>query len=257
MRGAGARPAQAVSPKTGMSRNRTERDYAVTAARSRLTPLLPFADPFEVFVEDIPVISANEAILTVATDDDGSATATVFEADMLANITATDLVDAAVDLSVSCLATDPTKFGVGQHDIDCTVTDSAGNSATTTFVLDVTDRFDINFKPPKGNVRAGSTVPLNWFYTESGTTTRADTSNFVISISWSGPYLDDLCTKPDPDDFISGIAANDSGSSYFRYSASKHEWIYSWQTPISPGIHKVFITPPGETDAATVCFNLR
>jgi len=207
------------------------------------------SDPFLV-----TVISVIDAILSVETDEGGGTTATVFESEMIANISATDL-------SISCLATDPAKFEVGEHDILCTVTDGAGNSAEANFVLDVSYRYGIDFKTPKGNVRAGSTVPLDWSYTQTvnGTTTKIDSSGLVVELFWSGPYLERSCTDPDqaPDVFDSGSDANDSGSSYFRYSSSKDEWQYSWQTPNRLGWHKIFISPPGEVDASTKCINLR
>ena len=62
------------------------------------------SDPFLV-----TVISVIDVILSVETDDDGGTTATVFESELIANITATDL-------SISCLATDSAEFEVGLCD---------------------------------------------------------------------------------------------------------------------------------------------
>jgi len=207
---------------------------------------------FDVLVEDVPTITALATPFSVTTDDDGGTTATVFEADLLANLAVSDQIDADTDLTTSCLAGVSAEFAIGSHDVTCTVTDTSGNIAETTFVLEVAYRYDFFFDLPKGKIKAGSTLPVDFYYEDDGT--RVDASAFSPSASWVGPYEKPGCVNEGAD-FSLGDG-NDSGSSSFRWSASKLITQFSWQSPSIPGNYKFTISPPG-TSASTVCVSLK
>ena len=209
------------------------------------------SDPFDVIVEDIPVITALEDTLVIPTN--GGATASVTNAELAANISVTDLVDADLSDAVMCLAEDPTEFAIGGYEIECSVTDSGGNTASTTFQLEVIFPYDVVIIDPKGNIKAGSTVPLDWYYTEAGTSNRIDSSAVNPMVAWFGPFSERTCTTGSDG---SGDGAEDSGSSSIRYIGSDDTWRLNWQTPSTPGWIKVVVTPPG-TDDYAACVRLR
>ncbi|MDH3430791.1 MAG: DUF5011 domain-containing protein [Gammaproteobacteria bacterium] len=208
--------------------------------------------PFDVLVEDIPIVEAIESTLTVPASNGSSAT--VFESDLVANVTATDLVDGDLSGAVTCLGTPSQEFDIGQYSIECSVTDSGGYSASATFTLDVIFPYDIVVLMPKGNIKPGSTVPLDWFYTLPGTTGPAiDSSAFAPVVQWFGAFTERTCTLGSDG---SGDGAEDSGSSAIRYSASDDTWRLNWQTPPKIGWFDVVITPPG-ADSMDLCIRLR
>ena len=209
-------------------------------------------------VEDVPTITVELDpscdCVPVETDDDGGTTATVFEADLVARLTVNDLITDPVDLTVSCLANDSAEFAIGSHDITCSVTDTAtpANSAFVTFPLVVAYRYDFFLDLPKGRIQAGSTLPVDFYYEDNGT--RVDASTFAPSASWVGPYENPGCVNEGANFGLGD--GNDSGSSSFRWSASKMLTQFSWQTPPIPGNYKFKISPPG-TSASTVCVSLK
>ena len=208
------------------------------------------SDPFLVLVEDVPEISVLSDTLTLPAAD--GSFATVSNAELAANIVATDRIDGNLSAAVSCLASDPTEFDIGEYPIDCSVTDSGGNTATASFTLEVVFPYDIVIEKLKGNIRAGSTVPVDWYYVEPGTNNRVDTSAFSPSVAWFGRF-GNQCAEPSSGD---GDGAEDSGSSDIRYSPSDDSWRLNWQTPPMSGWYKLVISPPG-TEMATECVRLR
>jgi hypothetical protein len=182
----------------------------------------------------------------------------VFETDLIELLTVNDFVTDPVDLTVSCLAEASAEFGIGSHDVTCTVTDTAAppqfempNSASITFPLVVSYRYDVVFDLPKGRLRAGSTLPVDFWYVEGNT--KIDASTFAPIASWTGPYEDTGCpaepgSSPGDGD---GMA---SGSSGYRWSASQSIWQFSWQTPLLKGAYDFTISPPGTIASTTpVC----
>jgi hypothetical protein len=138
-----------------------------------------------VVVEDRPTIEAIADPLAFNTDADGRPVATIFESDLIDNLTVSDLFPVDGVLTVTCPiipASGSAEFAVGSYDITCTAEDSRGNSADTTFSLDVLYRYNINLIPPKGRARAGSTVPLDWQYLDGGVP--IDSSAFVVGVTW-------------------------------------------------------------------------
>ncbi|MGI9202217.1 MAG: immunoglobulin-like domain-containing protein [Woeseiaceae bacterium] len=209
------------------------------------------SDPFDVLVEDIPVITALEGTVVIPTD--GGATASVSNSQLAANITVADQVNPDLSDAIVCLADDPTDFAIGEHTIECTVTDSGGNSASTTFQLEVVYPYDVVILPLKGNIKAGSTVPFDWYYVATGTTNPVNSSTVDPTVAWFGAFSDRNCTTGSDG---GGDGAEDSGSSSIRYSGSDDTWRLNWQTPSTPGWIKIVVTPPG-TDASSECVRLR
>ena len=164
-----------------------------------------------------------------------------------------DLIDDDLSGAVTCLETDPTDFAIGQHPIECSVTDSGGNSATASFTLEVIYPYDVVILPLKGNIKAGSTAPLDWYYVETGTSTKVDSSTVAPTVAWFGPFSERTCSTGSNG---SGDGAEDSGSSSIRYSSSDDTWRLNWQTPGMPGWFNVVVSPPG-SDASSVCIRLR
>jgi hypothetical protein len=173
----------------------------------------------------------------------------------LSGASATDLVDQ--DPLLSCEIVDPgadviddpttgtaliSAYGTWQ--VRCTATDSAtpANQSTETFNLNVAFAYDIKLFAPKGNIRAGSTVPLDWQYLNIDDPTIVEESGFIVpTVKWEGPFEGRSCAG-----VPGSIRGEDSGSSGFRYSASSATWQYSWQTPDQGGFsYVVTISPPG------------
>ena len=211
------------------------------------------SDPFEVLVEDIPVVTAISGTVTIATD--GSLAASVADAELAANISATDLVDGDLSNAAICLATDPQEFAIGQYTIECSVTDSGGYTGSTSFLLDVIYPFDVVILPLKGNIKAGSTVPVDWYYTLAGdpAAIAIDSSHVMPEVAWFGPFTERTCTIGSDG---SGDGAEDSGSSSIRYSPSDRSWRLNWQTPAKQNWYDLVVSPPG-SDASSVCVRLR
>jgi hypothetical protein len=140
--------------------------------------------------------------------------------------------------------------------VNCSVVDSTGNSASGSFNLEVSYRYNFNLIKPKGNIRAGSVVPLDWYYTDPAiNNAKVDSSQFNVSAEWSGVFSSNNCGGFS-DGTGNGTDAYDAGSSQFRYSSSNQTWQYSWKTPEGVGSYLLTIMPPGSL-ASTTCITLR
>ena len=173
---------------------------------------------------------------------------TVTEAQLDANVTVNDAIDGVLD-PVCTLAGGPFMIG-STYTATCTASDTAGNSATASFNVDIRFAYSVTIIVPNGNKRAGSVIPIDWYYSSGGA--RADSGGLPVSVSWLGPYATNNCSGP-TDNSGSG---QDAGSSNFRYSSSQQLWQYSWQTPNLPGSYWLIISPPGNDDSRE-CVNLR
>ena len=213
---------------------------------------------FDVIVEDVPTISAINAEFIVTTDE-GETTAIVYDVDLAANLTVSDQLDDETDLEITCFGTAGSAiFDIGLHDVTCSVTDTYGNSASTSFKINVRFAYDIELVLDKKVAKAGSSVPLEWQYLDWDTRLPVESLNIVAggtpTISWQKTTS---CSSPptggQSDD------GEDSGSSYFRYSAVDMLWRYNWQTPGTKGNYIVTVSPPGTgfgTNAAD-CVSLK
>ncbi len=216
---------------------------------------------FNVTVGDTtaPLVSADDIDIPVFT------AVVDVQVDFASEVTATDAVDG--DLLPSCTILNPGPGIVvngnvaeisdyGTWTASCSATDSSGNTGSATFSISVNFPFGIQLTLPKGNINAGSTVPIDWEYTDLATGIVVDSGFVTPAISWVGPYAsnDSTCSGA-----TSGMGSGeDSGSSAMRYSASQRKWQFSWQTPNLPGRYLLVIAPPGAADAdATACVRLR
>ena len=162
-------------------------------------------------------------------------------------------------MPVSCSRDDDpgstsTIFTYGSWGISCTASDSAGNVATAGFDVNVAFAYSIKLTIPKGNITAGSTVPLDWMYLDPDNGQPVASGSISPSVKWRGPYAGRNCAG-----LPGNIDGEDSGSSGFRYSDSQMTWQYSWQTPGQPGSYVVTISPPGTPlgTPASACVNLK
>ncbi len=206
-----------------------------------------------------PAISATP--LTVYTT---STSATVAETDLLPSITASDLVDGDFDpldgdaepVTVSCNIADPTVYPINEptaepnyYEITCTARDSRGNDADTILQLTVAFQYSVGFELPKGKLKAGSVLPVDFWYEEDGA--RIDASGIQPSASWFGPIDTQGC--PAEAGSTPGTG-EDAGSSRFRWEATGDFWQFNWQTPADIGLYEFTISPPGTSEASVpVC----
>jgi uncharacterized protein YjbI with pentapeptide repeats len=204
-----------------------------------------------------PTITFKQNPLMIKTDADGGLKATVINLISVLNdnVTATDNVDPSANLTVNCsLAGQASPLSIGSYPVSCTVADMTGNSTTGSFNLEVSFRFTFNLIKPKGNIRAGSVVPLDWYYTDPvNNNAKIDSSQFNVYAEWSGVFSSNTCAGTSDG---KGNGTNDAGSSQFRYSNSNQTWQYSWQTPQGTGSYLLTISPPSSL-ASTTCITLR
>jgi hypothetical protein len=146
---------------------------------------------------------------------------------------------------------------IGSYPVTYNVSDGAGYAAIeVTRTVDILFGYELHLQKPKGNIRAGSTVPLDWYYTVPGSSVKVDSLAFPgIVVSWLGPYSQSKCGGENQGDG-DGSEAEDSGSSGFRYSDSQKTWQYSWQTPELVGSYQLVISPPG-SEETWECVTLR
>jgi hypothetical protein len=215
-------------------------------------------------VEDLeaPVLDIPDATLTVGMDDLDAGTATV---DFLApdafgpgqSITAADNVD--TDVAIVCDPANGSVFSEGTTVVTCTASDdgpnaSGGvNSVQASFEVNVVFPWTIEIELPKGKLKGGSTLPVDFRYLLGNTV--VDSSAISPSVSWAGPFGANCSGAP------GDLAGEDSGRSGFRYSASSDTWQYSWQTPnVTESAWFVFtVAPPGTPlpSPASKCVNLK
>ena len=164
-------------------------------------------------------------------------------------ISATDVVDGN---SVAILCT-PTTLVLGANSVSCTATDSAGNEDTKSLTVTVELSYVIRIDPPKGNIRAGSTVPIDFRYLDRVSGQPIDSAGFSPSATWAG-FTDSSCMTPNG----RSMGSDDAGSSNFRYGFPT--WQYSWQTPsdASGSYLRFTVKPPNAPTAqSSICVRIR
>jgi hypothetical protein len=184
------------------------------------------------------------------------------------NVVVADVVDPSPALSCYVVnpgdpadmtnTANPQNFsGYGTSTVSCTAMDSSGNtSSAATFDIGVSFPYEIELILPKGQARAGSTIPIDFRYYLGNTL--IDSSSLSPLIQWIGPYgsNDSSCSNG-----TSGTGnGQDSGSSSLRYSASTDTYQFSWQTPdiSESAFFLLIVSPPGVGfDSATECVRLR
>jgi len=211
-------------------------------------------------VRTITVVDTLAPVITFAEDPLLRTTLGTSETiDYLANVSVTDALDGT--LAASCTVdgktvANPYAFPTDSvSTVSCTATDSNGNSATDSFEVRVSFAYQFNLVVPKGNIQAGSVLPIDWYYTLIGSTTHVDSSAFMVRADWFGPFTGRSCSGTNTGSG-DGSAAIDAGSSDFRYSASQATWQFSWQTPAMAGSYELRISPPGSAQSTT-CITLK
>lgn len=137
--------------------------------------------------------------------------------------TATDIVDANV--TADCTPASGAVFPIGTSTVTCTATDDAGNTATGSFKVTVEHLGFAGIFFPKGVVKVGSSVPLDWrFLNQSGQPIDSAAETRQRVIVQGGRAQGQNCVP------VIEVYAQDSGSSSFRYSASTRTWQFNWQT---------------------------
>jgi uncharacterized protein YjbI with pentapeptide repeats len=143
-------------------------------------------------------------------------------------------------------------FYWGDTVVTCNATDGSGNPAdSAVFTVTLRYLYDVQVFLPKGATKAGSTMPLDWQYTDWDSGLAVDSSAIMVGIQWAETSD---CSTP----LTGGQSGEDSGSSDFRYSASSMLWQYSWQTPGTKGKYLVTVIPPGiGVPEASACVSLK
>jgi hypothetical protein len=151
-------------------------------------------------------------------------------------------------------------FSYGETTVECRARDNgpadeAGsvNESSAQFVISAPYLYDIDVIIGKNNVKLGSTIPIDWFYSDwDNPGLRIDSSDIAVGIRWDSTTD---CVGANG----TGPSGEDSGSSDFRYSAADAIWQYSLQTKdLAEGQYLVSVTPPGVGVAsASVCITLR
>ena len=200
-----------------------------------------------------PVITFTESPLVRTT---AGTSATI---DYMDNVRATDVVDGTVAANCKVdgkTVANPYAFPTDTTStVSCTATDRQGNQATGSFQVRISFAYAFHLVIPKGTIQAGSVLPIDWYYTTVGTSTRIDSSAFIVRADWFGPFSGRNCSGVNTG-AGNGSAAIDAGSSSFRYSASQATWQFSWQTPPMAGPYQLRISPPGSADSTT-CVTLK
>jgi hypothetical protein len=154
--------------------------------------------------------------------------------------------------TATCMPASGSDFYWGDTVVTCNASDGSGNLADSAiFTVTLRYLYDVQVFLPKGATKAGSTMPLDWQYTDRVSGFAVDSSAFMVGIQWA-ETID--CRTP----LAGGQSGEDSGSSDFRYSASSRWWQYSWQTPGTKGKYLVTVTPPGiGVPEASACVTLK
>jgi hypothetical protein len=163
------------------------------------------------------------------------------------SVTATSLLGAvvtyvasAVDLvdgtrPVTCTPASGSTFAIGTTTVNCSASDTRGNTATRSFVVTVTVRYGFvgvqNLPPPGGKTfNPGSAVPLKWQFTLGGVA--IDSSAALPRVTMIGPNGSQSFTPADP------------GNSSFQppTAANGWTWQFNWQSVSVTGSYSVTIS---------------
>src|SRR5262249_4818993 len=145
-------------------------------------------------------------------------------------VSALDLIDGA--RPVSCLPASGSTFPIGATTVNCSASDTRGNTAAGSFVVGVTVHYGfaavLNLPPPAGKTfNTGSAIPLRWQFTLGGVAVNSTSAMPRITIA--GPSVNQTFTPADP------------GSSSFQppSAANGWTWQFNWQTPAVAGTFSV------------------
>jgi hypothetical protein len=172
---------------------------------------------FSVTVQDTtpPAISAHADVTAFATSSAGAVVSYTLP-------TASDLVDGSV--AVTCLPASGSTFAVGTTTVNCSATDSHGNTGTSSFNVIVSYNFNGFFKPidnlPVVNVtKAGQAIPVK--FSLGG--------NMGLNIFAAGypRSVQMVCNGAISDTVEETVTA---GGSSLSYDATTGQYIYVWKS---------------------------
>ncbi|MCJ7558643.1 MAG: HYR domain-containing protein, partial [Gammaproteobacteria bacterium] len=166
-------------------------------------------------------------------------------------VTANDLVSGTV--TATCTPASPHTFALGSTTVSCTATDGSGNAATRTFTVTVGYAF-IGLDLPNGMTITGGdgdttldlgetalgtfsrSIPLYWRYGDMNGPIASGTANPMARIERFGQTSAGACNF-----LATPIAAEDSGNSAMRYTASSQSWKFNWQPSAGAGCYGITI----------------
>ena len=172
---------------------------------------------FNVIVRDTtpPAIATHDAVLATATASSQAIVA-------YTNPSANDLVDGV--LETTCAPPSGSTFHVGTTAVTCSVTDAAGNTATSTFDVIVSYAFTGFFRPvdnlPTLNVvKAGQAIPVKFSLGgNQGMAIFATGYPRAVMMSCSGTVQDSI------EETVT------AGGSSLQYDATSGQYIYVWKS---------------------------
>jgi hypothetical protein len=136
-------------------------------------------------------------------------------------VSATDLVDPAPTLN--CSPASGTTFVPGETTVNCTATDSGGNTSTGSFNV-LVGYVGVGIIPTKLRVKSGSSNPLMWAWADE------DGNNLDSSGDMQRLRIVD-CDNPA---MVVVDRAGDPGASGFRFKADL-SWEFNWQSDDDTG----------------------
>ena len=143
-------------------------------------------------------------------------------------VTVSDFADVDPNPSLTCEAAGGIGSGdplpLGDSLVTCTATDASGNIASATYTVRVQYGIPFGISFNNGKVKAGSTVPLSFGWTD-GAGGRIDSSAADPVVS--ARQCDGGGVVLEPGFF--------PGNSDLRYDASQREWKFNWQTVLMDG----------------------
>jgi hypothetical protein len=171
------------------------------------------------------------------------------------SVSATDDVDPSPTIACKVGGTPAPVSGsvfLGTYTIDCTATDSAGNTSIKSFKIIVTFSFNGFLQPVDNKIlngmKAGSTAPMKWQvlnpsggYISDLAIVKTETSNVIACIGGTPDPLEEYAT----------------GGTSLRYDSTNNQFVYNWQSPRKAGncyIVNIVLTD-GTTHSATFQLN--
>lgn len=144
---------------------------------------------------------------------------------------ATDLVDGGI--TPTCAPASGSLFGFGTTSVNCSATDSHGNTGSGTFKVTVNGFTFLGFVAPVDNVPAlntvknGSTVPVKWKLQGQGGVEITDVG--AVAATW--PKAIKINCADVANELAAPVETTMTGGTSLRYDTTAMQFVYNWQTP--------------------------
>ena len=136
--------------------------------------------------------------------------------------TATDLVDTSV--TVTCVAASGSTFNAGTSTVNCSATDNAGNTGTSSFKVNVRYSFNGFFQPVDNTVvntvKAGSAIPVKF-------SLGGNQGMSIFATSSPASVATAQCSGTATDEVEVTVTA---GNSSLSYDPGANQYNYVWKT---------------------------